>query len=157
MEKKEIKILFVSRGNIRSVMAQYMLRAMVRSLNKEGDFMIESASTSSEEVGSLIHDSARKVLEEQHIEIGNYVVRKMTWDDYDQFDYLIGMDDENLDDMKYICGADPDEKIRKLLEDRDIEDPWYSERYKEAFNDIQEGLGAFLNELITKDAVGGRI
>ena len=81
----------------------------------------------------------------------------MTWDDYDQFDYLIGMDDENLDDMKYICGADPDEKIRKLLEDRDIEDPWYSERYKEAFNDIQEGLGAFLNELITKDAVGGRI
>ena len=57
MEKKEIKILFVSRGNIRSVMAQYMLRAMVRSLNKEGDFMIDSASTSSEEVGSLIHIS----------------------------------------------------------------------------------------------------
>lgn len=151
MGNEKIRILFVSRGNIRSVMAQYMLQAMVDSLRMGESFQIDSASTSSEEVGSLIHDPAREVLKKRKIPTGDHVVRKMTWDDYDHFDYLIGMDEENIEDMKYVSGADPDEKIRKLLsfagEERDIEDPWYTEGYEDAYKDIQEGLMGLLNQL----------
>lgn len=53
-----------------------------------------------------------------------------------------------------ILGADPDHKVYKLLEfagvDRDIADPWYTGNFDETYDDIMEGLNAFLKTVSPK-------
>ena len=61
-------------------------------------------------------------------------------EDYDKFDLFIGMDEENIYEMKRIFGGDPKNKIKKLLSyagrDEDIDDPWYTGRFDETYRDI---------------------
>ena len=155
------RILFVCGGNIScSVMAQYMLRTMVDSLGLGDQFEIDSAGTSKVYEGEEICEGARQKLEEMNVPSGSHRARLMTWNDYDQFDYLIGMNETDIDDMRYIVGSDPDQKIHKLSEfssgagltqadggSKDIDDPWYTDDFDTAYREIQEGLMGLLNRL----------
>lgn len=146
------RILFVDSGNICcSVMAQHMLQTMVDSLGRGRDFIIDSASTSRPRAGAQIYPAAKEKLTAMNVPVGDHAARQMTWDDYDRFDYLIGMDDRNIDDIRYIVGSDPDHKICKLASfagsDKEIDDPWYTEDFDTAYRDIQEGLMGLLNQL----------
>ena len=71
--------------------------------------------------------------------------------DYDRYDYLIGMDENNIRNMMRILGEDPDHKVRKLLDytgrGGDVADPWYSDRFDIAYRDIYEGCEALLKQL----------
>ena len=75
----------------------------------------------------------------------------MTRQDYDRYDYLIGMDDANIRNMTRIAGGDPEHKIYKLLEfagsTRAIADPWYTGNFDITYEDIMEGCGALLDSL----------
>ncbi len=56
-----IKVLFVCHGNIcRSPMAEFILRDMVRARNLAAEFHIESAATSTEEIGNPVHHGTRR-------------------------------------------------------------------------------------------------
>ena len=72
--------------------------------------------------------------------------------DYAAFDYLIGMDRENLSGMRRVFGADPEGKLRLLLsfagKDRDVADPWYTDDFEAAYRDIDEGCRALLAFLL---------
>ena len=74
--------------------------------------------------------------------------------DYDRYDLLIGMDDNNIRNMMGILGSDPDHKVHKLLEytgrDGNVADPWYSERFDIAYRDIDAGCRALLAWLDTR-------
>ncbi|MCI6434438.1 MAG: low molecular weight phosphotyrosine protein phosphatase, partial [Clostridiales bacterium] len=51
-----IKILFVCHGNIcRSPMGEYILKDMVRKVGREGEFEIDSAAVSREEIGNPVY------------------------------------------------------------------------------------------------------
>ena len=76
----------------------------------------------------------------------------MTQRDYEEYDYLIGMDHWNLRNMQRITGPDTDNKLSLLLDytDRvgaDIADPWYTGNFEETYNDIVEGCTALLRNL----------
>ena len=143
-----IKVLFVCLGNIcRSPMAEYVFKDMIK---KEGieEIYIDSAATSSEEIGNSIHYGTRNKLKEMNIDYGNHLARQMTKQDYEKFDYIIGMEDRNIKDIKRIVGEDTENKIYKLLDfsknPRDIADPWYTGNFDKTYDDIVEGLEAFL-------------
>ena len=76
---------------------------------------------------------------------------QMTREDYDRFDYLIGMDDANVRNMTRICGGDPDGKISKILDfagiDRSVADPWYTGDFEATYQDVVTGCRAFLEYL----------
>ena len=78
--------------------------------------------------------------------------------DYDKFDYIIGMDKWNYKNMMRIFGSDPDGKVSLLLEfagsNRDIADPWYTGNFEETYEDILEGCEALL-ESIRRQGVAG--
>ena len=76
---------------------------------------------------------------------------QMTRKDYDNYDYLIGMDSANIRNIKRIAGGDPEGKVYKLLEfagsDRDIADPWYTGDFDETYWDVVEGCEALFKKL----------
>lgn len=146
-----IKVLFVCHGNIcRSTMAEYMMKDLVKNRGMESEFYIDSAATSREEIGNPVHYGTRQKLREVGIPCGDHRARQMTKEDYEKFDYLIGMDSANIRNMHRILGADPEGKVHKLLEFtervRDIADPWYTGNFDVTYEDIKEGLeGLFLH------------
>ena len=147
-----IRILFVCHGNIcRSPMAEFVMKELVRQAGRQQDIYVESAATSTEEIGNPVYPQARQVLAAHHIPVQNRAARQMTRSDYDAYDLIIGMDRRNLTNMKRICGGDPEGKFRLLLDytDRpgDVADPWYTDRFDETWRDVLEGCTRLLETL----------
>ena len=143
------KILFVCHGNIcRSTMAQSVFADMVAKQHMEHLFEIDSAATSREEIGNTPHYGTVNKLRQVGIPLVPHRARQMTKQDYEYYDYLIGMDDYNIRNMQRIAGGDPDGKIYALLQfagsTRSIADPWYTGNFDETYDDVCEGLHAFL-------------
>ena len=146
------KILFVCHGNIcRSPMAEYVMKDLVKKAGLAAQFHIESAATSREEIGNPVYPPARRKLAEHGISCGGHAARQLTKNDYKEFDLLIGMDRANLQNMRRICGGDPDGKIHLLLDytghPRDVADPWYTGDFEETWQDVLAGCQGLLKEL----------
>ncbi len=151
-----IKILFVCHGNIcRSPMAEYVLKDLVAKRGLADCFFIDSAATSTEEIGSRVHQGTREKLQEVGILCGDHRSRQMVRADYEKFDYLIGMDTWNIDNMQRIVRRDPEKKISRLLDfsdcPRDIADPWYTGNFDETYEDVSEGCQALLKYILDND------
>lgn len=155
-EKFMTKILFICHGNIcRSTMAQYVMQYLVDKRGLFDCFYIDSAATSREEIGNGVHHGTRAKLREVGIPCGDHRARQMTRGDYEEYDYLIGMDTWNIRNMNRIVGADPDHKIHKLLEytnrGGDIADPWYTGNFDETYRDVSEGCEGLLAYILKED------
>ena len=147
-----IRILFICHGNIcRSTMAEAMFKDLVKKNGTADKFEIDSAATTREEIGNGMHYGARHKLDEVGIPIGNHRARQFTREDYIHYDIILGMDDENMYDLKRMSGGDPQNKIYKLLElagkKRDIADPWYTGNFEATYSDLVEGLDALYKKL----------
>jgi protein-tyrosine phosphatase len=147
-----IKILFVCHGNIcRSPLCQSVFTYKVNTLGIADLFYIDSAATSTEEIGNPPHYGTVAKLKEQGIPLIPHRARQISWSDYDNFDYIIGMDTANMRNLNRMLGGDPDKKVYKLLtfagSDRDIADPWYTGNFDVTYDDIVEGCDGFLHYL----------
>ncbi|NLL78272.1 MAG: low molecular weight phosphotyrosine protein phosphatase [Clostridiales bacterium] len=147
-----IKILFVCHGNIcRSTMAESVMTHLIKQKNLESQFQIASAATSREEIGNPPHYGTVNKLRQVGIPVVPHRAVQMTKSDYNEYDYLIGMDSTNICNMTRIAGGDPDGKIYKLLSfagiGRDVADPWYTGDFDATYEDIMTGLTAFLHSL----------
>ena len=147
------KILFVCHGNIcRSPMAEFVMKKIVKDAGLENDFVIESAATSSEEIGNDVHYGTKEKLTQMNVPFSKRRARKITPADYDYFDLLIGMDVENLYYMENAWNKDPNDKVKLLLtyagKDRDIADPWYTHNFDDTYEDIVEGCTALFNSIV---------
>lgn len=146
------RILFVCHGNIcRSPMAEFVMKDIVEKAGLQNEFHIESAATSTEEIGNSVYPPAQRKLAEHGISCEGKTARQMQRADYDRFDLLIGMDEWNIRNMNAICGGDPEEKIHKLLDytDRkgDVADPWYTGDFDATWRDVTEGCQRLLDTL----------
>lgn len=147
------RLLFVCHGNIcRSPMAEYVMKFMVKEIGKEAMFYIDSAATSTEEIGNGVHYGTRNRLRQAGIPCGEHKARQITPADYKEFDLIIGMDKMNIRNMKRLLGDDKEGKLHMLLEyaglDRDIADPWYTGNFDETFDDVCKGCKGLLNYLL---------
>lgn len=146
------KILFVCHGNIcRSPMAEFVMKDLVRKAGLEDKFLIESAATSTEEIGNDMYPPAKAKLRQEGIPFTRRAARQITAADYQKYDLLIGTDEENLYYMNKRWNNDPDDKIRLLLEfagsTRPIADPWYTGNFDQTYLDVVEGCEALLRKL----------
>jgi protein-tyrosine phosphatase len=148
-----VKILFVCHGNIcRSPMAEFIMKDLVKKAGLESQFHIESAATSTEEIGNPVYPPARRKLAEHGIDCAGKTARQLKNQDYDQYDLLIGMDKANLRNINRLCGGDFDGKIHLLMEyagrpDDVVADPWYTGDFEAAWQDVLAGCQGLLKQL----------
>ncbi|WP_288276248.1 low molecular weight protein-tyrosine-phosphatase [uncultured Prevotella sp.] len=152
MEK--YRILFVCHGNIcRSPMAEFVMKDLVEKVGVAQQFLIESAATSTEEIGNSVYPPARRKLAEHGISCQGKTARQMTRLDYSRYNLLIGMDSWNIRNMRAISGGDPEGKIRMLMDytnrPGDVADPWYTGDFEATWRDVLEGCEALLSQLMS--------
>lgn len=150
-----IKILFICHGNIcRSTMAQFVFQDMVNKVGLSQQFYIDSAATSREEIGNGPHHGTVRKLRQEGIPVLPHRAVQMTKADYQQYDYLIGMDSWNIRNILRIVGSDRDGKVYKLLNfagrEADIADPWYTGNFDATYEDVREGCRGLLELLKAK-------
>ena len=146
------KILFVCHGNIcRSPMAEFVMKDLVRQAGLEAQFHIESAATSTEEIGNPVYPPVKRKLAEHGIDCTGKTARQLKNSDYDQYDLLIGMDRANLRNMHRICGGDFAGKLRLLMDytdhPGDVADPWYTGDFETTWQDVLTGCQGLLKYL----------
>ena len=135
-----IKIIFICHGNIcRSTMAEFVFKDMVKKNSLHNTFIV-SAATTTEELGNDTYPPVKRLLKEKGIPFEPRQARQFKGSEYNDFDYIIGMDDENIRDLHRICNGDPEGKIYKLLDfanvDRNIADPWYTGDFNTTYDDV---------------------
>ena len=150
-----VRILFICHGNIcRSPMAEFVMKDLVKKAGLENQFHIESAATSTEEIGNPVYPPARRKLAEHGIDCVGKTARQLKNEDYDRFDLLIGMDRANLRNMHRICGGDCDGKMHLLMDftdhPGDVADPWYTDDFETTWQDVLDGCRGFLRQLSQK-------
>ena len=146
------KILFVCHGNIcRSPMAEFVMKDIVRNAGLEHEFEIASAATSREEIGNPVYPPTKRILKEHGISCDGKTSRQITINDYNYYDYIVAMDQNNLRNLKKIIGDDPQKKVSLLMDytnrPADVADPWYTGDFDETWDDVLEGCTGLLEEL----------
>ena len=147
------RILFVCHGNIcRSPMGEFILKDLAAKAGLADRFHIESAATSTEEIGNPVYPPARRKLAQHGIDCAGKTARQLTADDYGRFDLLLGMDRANMRNMTHICGGDPQGKIHLLMEyaghpGREVADPWYTGDFDAAWDDVLAGCQGLLRKI----------
>lgn len=125
------------------------MKDLVAKHGLQDQFHIESAATSTEEIGNEVYPPAKHKLAEHGISCKGKRARKMKKTDYERFDLLIGMDEWNIGNMNLICGGDPEGKIHKLLDytnrKGDVADPWYTGDFNATWRDVSEGCQGILD------------
>ena len=147
-----IRVLFVCHGNIcRSTLAESLFTHMVDNLGLADQFFIDSFATSTEEIGNPPHRGTVNKLREMGIPLVPHRAKQISWADYVQADYIIGMDSANVRNLNRMLKGDPDGKIYKLLtfagSDKDVADPWYTGDFDATYEDVSRGCEAFLEYL----------
>ena len=147
-----IRVLFVCHGNIcRSPMAEFVMKDMVRKAGLENEIIVASKACRADEIGSDTYYGTKNKLREEGIPFESRRATQITYADYDTYDYIIGMDGENMRDLQRLTKGDPQRKIYRLLEfagvSRDVADPWYTDDFDATYRDVTKGCAALLEKL----------
>ena len=153
-----IKVLFICHGNIcRSTMAQFVFQDMINRQNLADKFLVDSKATSTEEIGNGPHYGTVQKLHEVGVPVLAHRASQLRRRDYEEFDYLIGMEERNRRNMLRILGKDPEKKVSLLLdyanEHGDIADPWYTGNFDITYRDVVRGCEGFLTYLEGKGQI----
>ena len=146
--------MFVCLGNIcRSPMAECVMSKMIKNKRLDDKIKVASSATSFEEAGNPIYPPAQRKLKEEGVEVLAHKARRITPRDAQEYDYIVAMEERNVRAIKQIV-ADRG-NIYRLMDfsstPKDIQDPWWSGDFDEAYNDIAEGCKCLLKHIETTD------
>ncbi|VEU80636.1 low molecular weight protein-tyrosine-phosphatase [Haploplasma axanthum] len=146
-----MKVLFVCLGNIcRSPMAEFMFKDLVEKEGLTEKFEIVSKATSSYEIGNDMYPPAKRKLVEKRIKFDKRFANQIKKDDFHYFDYIIGMDHQNIINLKRMAPKETENKIHLLLDINDetknteVPDPWYTDDFEETYNLLRNALLSWL-------------
>ena len=100
-DQEKVSVLFVCMGNIcRSPTAEGVFRSLVESQNLNAVITSDSAGTHAYHIGNPPDARAQATALAHDLDLSSLVARKVTSQDFECFDYIIAMDNENLINLK---------------------------------------------------------
>jgi len=160
MEK--IKVLFVCMGNIcRSPTAEGVFAKLLKERDLEASFTIDSAGTHAYHIGEAPDLRAQKAALDRGVELTHLRARKVIMGDFEDFDFLLAMDDDNFAALSNACPDQYKNKIKYFLDyapqlgTRIVPDPYYGGKYgfERVLDLIEEASAGFLNALQKTGAI----
>ncbi|MCR5747636.1 MAG: low molecular weight phosphotyrosine protein phosphatase [Lachnospiraceae bacterium] len=153
--RDQVRVLFVCWGNIcRSPMGEYILKDMVEKRGLGDRFYVESAATSTEEIGNPVYPPARAELKSHGIKCDGHHARQVRKSDYDNFDVIIAMEEihRNIMEQRFF-GGDPEGKIVLCMDlagrpEEQVEDPWYTGRFSEVYDQITDACEGLIDKYL---------
>ncbi len=128
-----VKVLFVCMGNIcRSPTAEGVFRDKVRQSDAEDEILIDSAGTHAYHVGNPPDGRAQNAALKRDIDLSSQRARRVSSDDFEEFDFVIAMDESNRSDLLSICPSGYEDRIHLFLDfsgsdESEVPDPYYGQ------------------------------
>ncbi|UOQ84552.1 low molecular weight protein-tyrosine-phosphatase [Gracilibacillus salinarum] len=154
-----IKVLFICLGNIcRSPMAEAVFRHIAEEKGLKDRFVIDSAGVGDWHIGEAPHKGTRAKLDEMKISYEGQLARQISANDFSEFDYVIAMDQQNMDDLASIT-TDADVVVKKLMDfvaqpkEQNVPDPYFTKNFDYTYELVKEGCHQLLNYIIAEHDV----
>lgn len=150
------KIMFVCLGNIcRSPMAQIMFQEIINQNKLNNKIIVDSAATSNYEIGNSIYQPAFQILKQNNYKNIEHKAKQINDKDFVNFDYIVGMDKQNIINLKQMCPKKCLQKIHLIYDisatpTNEIKDPWYTNDFQTTFNQLKEILPLWFQKLINE-------
>ncbi|MCT2534439.1 low molecular weight phosphotyrosine protein phosphatase [Aquibacillus koreensis] len=151
-----IKVLFVCLGNIcRSPMAEAIFRHLVKEEGIEDQFIIDSAGIGRWHVGNPPHEGTRNLLTEKTISYEGITARQIHVNDWDEFDYIIAMDEKNMSDLHALREAHDQVVVKRLMDyvenpkEKNVPDPYFTNNFEYTYELVDEGCKQLLKQIKT--------
>ena len=148
-----VRVLFVCLGNIcRSPMAEAIFKDLVKREGLESFIDVDSAGIGHWHEGSEPHEGTREILDQKGISHEGMLARQVKEGDWDDFDYLIAMDEKNLSDLKAIREKN-DVVVDKLMsgvpnaKESDVPDPYFTGNFDYVYELVSEGCIQLLDRI----------
>jgi len=152
-----INVLFVCLGNIcRSPMAEAVFRNLVVTEGFADKFRIDSAGTADWHQGNSPHEGTIEILNRYEISSENIFARQFLPTDLTEFNYVIAMDDMNVEDLEIFIDNESTAFVGKLCDFiknsryENVPDPYYTGDFDETYELILAGCRGLFDFIIEK-------
>lgn len=156
---RKVSVLFVCMGNIcRSPTAHGVFEQMVEDAGLSHLIEVDSAGTHAYHVGNPPDPRAQKTALGRGVDLSPQRARKAAQDDFERFDYVIAMDQDNLNNLLTLAPQEHREKLHLLLDFapelgvREVPDPYFggTRGFDKVFDLVRDASHALL-ETIRKE------
>lgn len=146
-----VNVLFVCYGNIcRSPLAEFVFKDMVSKEGLEDRISAASAGTSGEHLGDPVDRRSAEVMKRHGISCAGKRSRQLVKSDFTDYDYVIGMDYDNIRVMGRLCPNPGSCKVGLLMDYAGggiVDDPYFTLDFDKAYSDIEKGCRGLLEEI----------
>ncbi|GAA0498081.1 protein-tyrosine-phosphatase [Salinibacillus aidingensis] len=153
----KINVLFVCLGNIcRSPMAEAIFRQMVEKEGLSGKVETDSAGIGHWHIGQPPHKGTQELLSEKSVPVEGMKARQIDTSDWDKFEYIVGMDAQNIRDLQALRNTSDQVEVKRLMDyvphpkERDVPDPYFTGNFDYVFELVEEGCRYLLKDIKKK-------
>ena len=144
-----MNIIFICHGNIcRSPVAEIIFSDLVKKNHLEDKICVSSKATSLEEIGNDIYPPMKRVLHNHGYDDVHHYASRISKSEFESADYIYYMDKNNLYYLERSFGpSDKFHLITEYLDNLDIEDPWYTDRFEYVYQRIKKAVEAIFKNI----------
>jgi protein-tyrosine phosphatase len=154
-----MRILFVCMGNIcRSPSAEGVLRSLVAARAPQLSVELDSAGTHDYHVGEPPDERAIAAARRRGIDLSTLRARTVHAGDFDYYDLILAMDEQNLRELRRRAPAQRHDRIRLMMEfvpaatTRAVPDPYYGgpQGFEQVLDLLEEAAEGLLSEMLSR-------
>ncbi len=153
---KRVRVLFVCMGNIcRSPTAHAIFRKLVAEARLERQVEVDSAGTHAYHVGNPPDPRAQETARGRGLDMSGLLARQVCREDFERFDYILAMDEDNYYSLSLICPHKHQQKLHLLMEyashwgEREVPDPYYGgdRGFERVFDMVEAACRGLLEDI----------